>query len=201
MKPTLKTVVKEQLRAMLARNLDYSPPAEDLPSIADVWTADFIRMGLTDADAGRLRTAFDTVGTSTYKWPQPRLVFERLPDPPPRADDYLRCSWMNGTSQCLMPGTISPSGVRYYCLWHYECLNTPRFAQDRTEFERWHERLFGYFATDLAPVLRQKRNLPVIPRSAFDQDTEVCWSKVLGSPVERGPRTSRDPSEAEAFGA
>lgn len=75
---------------MLARQLDYSPAAEELPQVIEVMHQDLQRMGFSDADSERIAMAFDRLALTATKWPTvvavkevvPRLAetsFKRLP--------------------------------------------------------------------------------------------------------------------------
>ncbi len=64
---------------MLARRLDFAPAAEEIPQVISVYVDDLSAHGLTDADAGRVRVAFETVGRKTGRWPRPVDVIGALP--------------------------------------------------------------------------------------------------------------------------
>lgn len=62
--------------------------------------------------------------------------------------EALRCKWKTSRGQCRLPGSISPysgNGVPFYCLWHFECLNSadPRIAENRDEFLEFFKGLDG----------------------------------------------------------
>lgn len=85
----LKTIIMQEMIKMLARQLDCSPAADELPFSAQVMTDDFIRIGLTDSDAERVSEAFQRLGPRVQRWPTSRMVIEALPEkkslrlPPP----------------------------------------------------------------------------------------------------------------------
>ena len=75
----LTEVVATELTKMLARQLDYSPAAEDLPLIIQVMVEDLRRVGLTDNDAERVQAAFGAIATNVGRWPTMYMVREHLP--------------------------------------------------------------------------------------------------------------------------
>ena len=76
---TLTEVVAVELTKMLARQLDYSPAAEDLPLIIQVMVEDLRRVGLSDYDAERVQAAFGAIATNVGRWPTMYMVREHLP--------------------------------------------------------------------------------------------------------------------------
>lgn len=79
---TLHQVVAQGLFKMLARQLDYSPAAEELPMTVQVMVEDFQTYGLTDVDADRVEAAFMFLGPRIQRWPTARTVIEALPKKP-----------------------------------------------------------------------------------------------------------------------
>ena len=75
----LTEVVAMELTKMLARQLDYSPAAEDLPYNIQVMVEDLRRVGLTDNDAERVQAAFGAIATNVGRWPTMYMVREHLP--------------------------------------------------------------------------------------------------------------------------
>lgn len=83
----LAAVVQKELSKMLVRGVDYSPAAEDLPSVTRVMIDDLIRLGLTDQDASRVEQAFSTVALHIGRWPTAFMIRENLPK---RSDQNFR---------------------------------------------------------------------------------------------------------------
>ena len=75
----LTEVVATELTKMLARQLDYSPAAEDLPYNIQVMVEDLRRVGLTDTDAERVQSAFADIATNVDRWPTMYMVREHMP--------------------------------------------------------------------------------------------------------------------------
>ena len=63
---------------MLARGLDNSPAADELPYYAEVLAGDMVAEGLGAKDADRIAEALDTLGRHLDKWPTPRAVLDTL---------------------------------------------------------------------------------------------------------------------------
>ena len=74
---------------MLARQLDYSPTADELPFTVQVMTDDLVNHGLRDVDAPRVHQAFARLSPALQKWPTTRMVIEALP-PPERKEPVHR---------------------------------------------------------------------------------------------------------------
>ena len=81
---TLYDTVQQQLFKMVARNLDFSPTPEDLPSVIQVMIEDLETRGLSDCDSYRVDQAFNVLGPHLQKWPTSRIVIEALPPSPPK---------------------------------------------------------------------------------------------------------------------
>lgn len=64
---------------MLARQLDYSPAAEELPKVVEVMHGDLLKAGITDADSPRVEEAFNRIAVSGIRWPTSIMVKEAMP--------------------------------------------------------------------------------------------------------------------------
>lgn len=64
---------------MLARQLDYSPAADELPLVIEVMYEDLVRAGFGDQDAERIVVAFDRIAITGIKWPTAFAVKEAAP--------------------------------------------------------------------------------------------------------------------------
>ena len=64
---------------MLARQLDYSPAAEELPLVIEVMHQDLVRAGFGDSDSERIAIAFDRLALTVSKWPTTVAVREAVP--------------------------------------------------------------------------------------------------------------------------
>lgn len=76
---TLQQVVTEELTKMMARQVDYTPAAEDLPYTIGVMVEDLKRSGLTDDDTERVRAAFGEIALNVGRWPTTYMVREHMP--------------------------------------------------------------------------------------------------------------------------
>ena len=76
---TLTEVVTMELTKMMARQLDYTPAAQDLPYTIATMTEDLKRVGLTDDDVGRIQAAFGNIAINVGRWPTTYMVREHLP--------------------------------------------------------------------------------------------------------------------------
>ncbi len=54
---------------MLARNLEFSPAADELPMVAQVLVEDLQAWNYSDADCDRVSDGINTAGRSTRRWP------------------------------------------------------------------------------------------------------------------------------------
>jgi len=70
---------------MLARKLENSPTAEELPIIAAVMAGDLADARYGDEHAARVAAAFDFLGRTQSRWPTPADVIQRLHQTAPRA--------------------------------------------------------------------------------------------------------------------
>lgn len=66
---TLNDVLRRELVRMLARNLDNAPSASEIQYSVSVYEDDLRHRGLTDADAVRVKAAFDTLGPKITRFP------------------------------------------------------------------------------------------------------------------------------------
>lgn len=76
---SLRLAIKTGLIRMMARRLDYAPTAEELPMTASVFHDDLVAHGLGDADAERVRLAFEEFGRKSGRWPRPAEIIAALP--------------------------------------------------------------------------------------------------------------------------
>src|SRR3990167_5278688 len=77
--PDLFQSLSEGLYIMLARNLDFSPAASDLPFTIQVVYADLSAHGLTDDDCGRVEHALNMIGRTCQRWPTTKTIIDSLP--------------------------------------------------------------------------------------------------------------------------
>lgn len=100
---------------MLARKLDYSPKAEELPATINVMVDDFRNMGLGEHDSQRVLSAFQQYAIEAKRWPTTSRIKEHLPpstivprithkpSPPKIIMDYMTKHGLHGASRekCL----------------------------------------------------------------------------------------------------
>ena len=79
MEQVLLQTLKEELLLMMARQLDYSPKAEDLPRNCRVMCKDLMAIGLKDADAARVRAAMQKIAIDIGRWPTAYMIRNCLP--------------------------------------------------------------------------------------------------------------------------
>lgn len=75
---------------MLARQLDYSPKAEELPLVVEVMVRDLQALNLTDDDSDRVAAAFQAIALNSHRWPTVYMIRENLP--PREANRSLEAS-------------------------------------------------------------------------------------------------------------
>jgi hypothetical protein len=75
----LQTTIQRELSRMLVRGIPYSPAAEDLPAVTRMMMDDLMRLGLTDADCGRVEKAFQFLALHSDRWPTAYMVRANLP--------------------------------------------------------------------------------------------------------------------------
>lgn len=76
---TLHGMLSQELVRMLARNLDHSPSATEIQYSVSVYEDDLRQRGLTDADADRVKAAFDAIGPEAVRFPTPRDLIRAIP--------------------------------------------------------------------------------------------------------------------------
>lgn len=64
---------------MLARQLDYSPAAEELPKVIEVMYGDLTRAGVKDEDWQRVEESFNRIANANMRWPTSVMVKENMP--------------------------------------------------------------------------------------------------------------------------
>lgn len=93
--------------------------------------------------------------------------------------DRHRCHWRNGTKRCELLGNISydthgDTGQKWYCGWHYVCLDDARFAQDKEQFKKWYE------ARKTGPIERTVNGERKFFHHNNSRDIETTFKMVLG---------------------
>lgn len=180
-KLTLKAVVKSEFLSMQARRLDFTPPTMEIAKSVDVWVQDLQNIGITDADAVRLRHAFRQAGPHLTKWPTPKIIIDYLPKKP--AEQLPQnCSWRTSGHFCLMPGTRSPgthADARWYCRWHDLALHSPRSANDREEFLKWHARQREQIWNNPLHLKLKAKGL-YVPPDVWDDEPAIIWNLLTG---------------------
>lgn len=88
---TLRKSAERALIRMIARNLEGTPSANEIGLVAAVYVDDFEQRGLTDADAGRVTAAFESLGPKLTRFPSPAHVLSVLPprEPPKQITHQL----------------------------------------------------------------------------------------------------------------
>ncbi len=66
----------------MARQLDYSPKADELPMTINVMVDDLRAMNLSEHDSPRVLAAFQRLAMVTNRWPTSAKIKEYLPSPP-----------------------------------------------------------------------------------------------------------------------
>lgn len=71
--------VSEGLYIMLARNMDFSPAAEDLPFTIQVIYQDLCDHGFGDDDCSRIEHALNMIGRTCQRWPTTKTIIDSVP--------------------------------------------------------------------------------------------------------------------------
>lgn len=147
----LYQVIREEMLTSLARQLDYCPKAEEVPVVAKVMYSDLSRIGLTDADADRVRASFQRIAVEVGRWPTAFMIREHMPKAPalpsdqrnvPRSNNAVRHKYaksLNNVNRYVSeyikqhPGTTN----REACVSYMKQTGiTPPDHLDETEDER-----------------------------------------------------------------
>ena len=76
----LYKAIKQQFLRMMARNLERTPKAEELPFCIRVLTDDLMNCGYTDTESLKVAEAIDRFGRDAKAWPTTRDIQATLRD-------------------------------------------------------------------------------------------------------------------------
>lgn len=76
---SVESAINGGLMRMVARQLDYTPAADDMGAICKVYISDLKNYGLSDDDAPRILQALEYLACRTNRFPTPKMIVDALP--------------------------------------------------------------------------------------------------------------------------